>query len=310
MSKKIIIIFVTLIIFFIILPSCGKDLPKDEINIDSLIEAIKLNNMEKVERLIKLGIDVNSDLGDGLTPLMMASANGQNDIVQILLENGADANAKGKEGVTALMLAAIYNRTCVADTLINNGADVNAVRDNGSTALMASLAIFKSTYFVELLLSNGADINIKDDMGKTAIDIASDRGNSDILNILKAVKEGSYSQNKEEKAIVCINYPPEVKRNSDNRWEWEIIFEETGGKIGYALNGEGYIMDAEGEKWVTEGKTQINRGKVTIAPGSKASDSYWLKSDNLTDGNAYFYWTGEDERGNLIEIYELVHLRP
>jgi uncharacterized protein len=310
MSRKIIIILVILIIFFITLPSCGKDLSRDEVNIDSFIEAIKLNDIKKVERLIKLGIDANSDLGDGLTPLMAASANGQNDIVKILLENGADANAKGKEGVTALMLAAINNRTCVAETLINNGADVNAVRDNGSTALMASSAIFKSTYFVELLLSNGADINIKDDMGKTAMDFASDRRNSDILNVLEAAKEGSYSLNKKEKAIVCINYPPEVKRNSDGKWEWEIVFEETGGKVGYTLNGEGYIIDAEGEKWVTEGKTQINRGEVTISPGATASDSYWLNSDNLTGGNAYFYWTGEDERGNLIEVYELVHLRP
>ena len=41
----------------------------------------------------------------GVTPLMVAAANGCDDLVQLFLDKGADVNAKTPEGFTALSLA-------------------------------------------------------------------------------------------------------------------------------------------------------------------------------------------------------------
>ena len=70
-----------------------------------LIRASMMGDLQKVERLIKEGANVNAKFRDGFTALMMASMTNRPAIAGLLLRTGANVDAKTSHGVTALMLA-------------------------------------------------------------------------------------------------------------------------------------------------------------------------------------------------------------
>ena len=76
----------------------------------------------------------------GVTPLMLASANGSAPMVERLLAAGADPNAARPAGETALMMAARAGAASVVRLLIAAGADVDQATRGGHTALMWAAA--------------------------------------------------------------------------------------------------------------------------------------------------------------------------
>lgn len=59
----------------------------------SLSKAVALGNLAEVERLVRLGANVNENTGtptDKITPLIIAAIKGREDIAQFLLAKGAD----------------------------------------------------------------------------------------------------------------------------------------------------------------------------------------------------------------------------
>lgn len=75
-----------------------------------------------------------SVLKNALTPLMLASAEGNDAEVSRLIHEGADVNGCGKSGETALMLAAKNDRRSTARLLLKSGADAHAKTLKGNTA--------------------------------------------------------------------------------------------------------------------------------------------------------------------------------
>ena len=63
---------------------------------------------------------------DGETPLYLAAARGNNDIVERLLLAGANANAVTKHGATALHCAVWRGNSEMVRALLAVGVDVNA----------------------------------------------------------------------------------------------------------------------------------------------------------------------------------------
>lgn len=88
-----------------------------------------------VRALTEYGAKVNASRTDGVTALIAASQEGDNEVVRFLLEYGADVNARTDEGVTALMAASEAGDPDVVRLLLEHGADVGASRDNGDTAI-------------------------------------------------------------------------------------------------------------------------------------------------------------------------------
>ena len=79
---------------------------KDTLNSKQLVNAVLDGNFEKVQLLLKKGVDINSKDEDGDTALMIASSEGHLEIVKLLLlRKGADVNIKNNDGKTALDLA-------------------------------------------------------------------------------------------------------------------------------------------------------------------------------------------------------------
>src|SRR5699024_6080905 len=68
-----------------------------------LREASLQGNMQRVQRAIRQGIDVNASDPAGRTALMLASYNGHYKIVQLLLKEGATVDDRNAEGRTALI---------------------------------------------------------------------------------------------------------------------------------------------------------------------------------------------------------------
>ena len=70
----------------------------------------------------------------GEAAIMVASAGGNEALVQELVKRGAEVNARSEDGLDALMLASELGRTAVVAMLLNHGADPNT-RNEDHTAL-------------------------------------------------------------------------------------------------------------------------------------------------------------------------------
>ncbi len=126
-----------------------------------MFEAISQGDTESLKKFIAEGLNINQyfDFFED-TPLCLAAAIGQFDIVKLLVENGADVNARYEDGKFPLLSAARKEHLNIMQYLIDNGADVNAKLDNGYTILFNAVMGNKINV-VKLLLKNGADPNIK-----------------------------------------------------------------------------------------------------------------------------------------------------
>ena len=161
-----------------------------------MFRAIKDNDHQKLEHMIRNGSDTSAINEEGLTLLHFAAETGRQECVKILLfYNCIDVNARdsaetplGLLQTTALHLAAAEGWPQIVVCLLDYGADINARTVNGWTALhymnitenmtsgkMESLAV---------LVGMGADVRLRDGDGNLAIDIAILYGHYEVTRIL------------------------------------------------------------------------------------------------------------------------------
>jgi len=128
--------------------------------------AVRQDDVEMVDRLIKAGANVKTANRYGVTPLYLASLNGNADVIVKLLKAGAGANDAVTEGETALMTASRSGHLAAVKVLIEGGATVDA-RENwrGQTALMWAAAEGHPDVIKELA-AHGADVNAKSSVQK------------------------------------------------------------------------------------------------------------------------------------------------
>ena len=116
---------------------------------------------EIIIKLLDKGADVNGLSAGGITPLMSAAARGDGRIINLLLEYGADANLPDNQGKTALMYAVEnLNYDTVSFLLGINRLDLSATDSKGRTAFMYALAS-KDKDMQGLFLEQGIKVNSK-----------------------------------------------------------------------------------------------------------------------------------------------------
>ena len=128
--------------------------------------AVRLDDLNLVNRLIRAGANVKASNRYGVTPIQLACLNGSASAVGRLLEGGESANATGQYGETALMVCARTGKPEAAKVLITHGAMVDAVESwRGQTALMWATAQGHPE-MMKVLIEAGADVDARSALQK------------------------------------------------------------------------------------------------------------------------------------------------
>ncbi len=149
-----------------------------------LMQAAYCDDAADVKVLKQHGGDPNLLSPQNYTALGIAAQYGKNDAALALVEAGADlAKAIGEGGYTPLMLATANHAQPLVEALLKKGADVNARNSGGVTALMIAAANGRAE-LVELLVHAGADVQAQSERGDTALSIARAKGNEKVIKLL------------------------------------------------------------------------------------------------------------------------------
>ena len=154
------------------------------IQLEGLHEAVKYNSCDILKYLISQGAEINMLNYEGISPLCIASHNGNIESVKILLDNGADVETKDSFKRTPLHLSAQRGYWSIVKLLIEIGnADIHAMAKNDETILHC-VAAKNNIPMMEYLLRKGANIDEEDKQGKTALWIASSKGFDNTVDFL------------------------------------------------------------------------------------------------------------------------------
>ena len=135
------------------------------------------------------------------TPLHFASCMGHFEIVEFLLNNGANVDAEMFNGETPLLIAAWYARDGKYETmkaLLEHGANVNHKDKHGRTALH-NAAMYSGKEVINLLISYGADVNAIDEFGRTPLIAATKQNNTEAASEIKQYIQTIEDEKQKEK---------------------------------------------------------------------------------------------------------------
>jgi len=137
-----------------------------------------------VDLLLESGAAADAANRFNVTPLELASLNGNRAIVERLLAAGADVNARSREGHTPLMSAALNGRAGAIEALLAHGAAVDAAESyRGQTALMLA-AGEGNIEAMRALIAAGANVTAKSKAGFTPLLFAVRNAQLDALRLL------------------------------------------------------------------------------------------------------------------------------
>ena len=148
--------------------------------------AVHLDDEEAAATLLAAGADATAANRYGVTPLSLASVNGNAGIIARLLAAGAEAGQASREGETALMTASRTGNAAAVELLLAHGADPNARETwRGQTALMWAAAE-RHLEATESLVRYGADVGARSDGEFTPLLFAVRAGDEAVARALVA----------------------------------------------------------------------------------------------------------------------------
>lgn len=186
---------------------------------DSVIQAVKDRNRSKLESLIAEGQGLDTPDSFGNTALMYAVNMENGYLINCLLANGANASASNIYGQTPLHCAVSKLNASIISMLCSAGAGINMIDNDRNSPLVVAIK-FRSPKIMSNLLDLGADpyirfngnnaltyicgnddyemarillnkvssfdINWVNENGQTALDIAKERKNISLQNLLES----------------------------------------------------------------------------------------------------------------------------
>jgi ankyrin repeat protein len=118
------------------------------------------NDVALAELLLRAGARVDAANDLGLTPLVLACANGSAPMAAALLGAGANPNAVAV-GEPVLMTAARSGNADVVRALLDAAADVNATDDRRRQSALMWAAAHRHAEVVRVLIARGADVHAR-----------------------------------------------------------------------------------------------------------------------------------------------------
>ena len=149
-----------------------------------LVEAVKNSDKAAIQNLLPQHLDLSAADTDGSTALHWAVRQDDLETANVLIRGGADVKAVNRYGVTPLSLACVNGNAAMIEALLKAGADPNFALPGGETALMTAARTGKADA-VKVLLAHGADVNFKESRrGQTALMWAAAEGNTAVAEEL------------------------------------------------------------------------------------------------------------------------------
>jgi ankyrin repeat protein len=155
----------------------------------ALMLATHANHIAIAELLIRSGANVNArdDIND--SPYLYAGAEGRLEILRLTVAAGADLTSVNRYGGTALIPAAHHGHVETVEYLLTTETDIDHVNFLGWTALLEAVILGDGgeahQSIVALLLGAGADPNIADKEGVSPLEHARQRGQTTVIRLLE-----------------------------------------------------------------------------------------------------------------------------
>ncbi len=131
---------------------------KNQSGCTPLIFAVTYHYLEIVQELIEQSVNLNSITVDSNNSALTISIDkGYNDILSILIDAGANVNHQISNGFSGLMIATVFANVEAIKMLSTAGADINMKNKKGETALILAVKE-KNLRIVKLLVEKGADL--------------------------------------------------------------------------------------------------------------------------------------------------------
>ncbi|KEZ43217.1 hypothetical protein SAPIO_CDS4894 [Scedosporium apiospermum] len=234
--------------------------------------AIKERRIDMLRSMLSYPCNLDVQMADGTTPLLLACSKDNFDAVKLLLDKGANGNAKDNLGMnglhrcqdafkegskiarlllgdwsrsgqikewtqynkTAVHLAAEKGNLKVLQLLLSRGADPNAQYRESPTPLTAAVRSNANNKrnVVELLLSKGADLDKKDGTGCTAEKIAQEK---EIKRLLKAARDRKAtppSRRSSAATTVVSDSTKLSQEDADGNFDWFLDLGDITGGLG------------------------------------------------------------------------------
>ncbi|XP_019617726.1 PREDICTED: GA-binding protein subunit beta-1-like isoform X4 [Branchiostoma belcheri] len=159
-----------------------------------LLDAARKGLDEEVRMLMSNGAPFTTDWL-GTSPLHFAAQHGHTSTAEVLLRAGVSRDARTKVDRTPLHMAAQEGHLDIVEMLIKNGADVNAKDMLRMTPLHWAVEAGHKD-IAKCLMRNGAELYVESKFEKTAFDITMDKGDDEMLNLLR---QGNVNGNSTER---------------------------------------------------------------------------------------------------------------
>ncbi|XP_044147494.1 ankyrin repeat domain-containing protein 50-like [Bufo gargarizans] len=137
-----------------------------------------------VSVLLERGADPQLEDKEGLTPLLVAAYEGQDEVAELLLEAGADPDRPGKDQMTPLLAAASGGHAETVRVLLLWGASTDVTDQEGRSALLLAAAAARGEEAVRVLLHRGLNEIHQDHLGWTALHWAASEGRRAVCRTL------------------------------------------------------------------------------------------------------------------------------
>ncbi|XP_060075163.1 E3 ubiquitin-protein ligase MIB2-like [Ylistrum balloti] len=150
---------------------------------EQIVTAAAQGNVSTVKSILEKNKDLGNCTFKNLTPLMIASYEGHEEVVKLLVDNGARIDAESADKSTALLSAIAGKKEAIALYLVQKGANVNACNIHGrSTAHTAAYEGMNN--ILKVVLEKGCNPNIRDAEGDTPLHDAIMKRNERGVNLL------------------------------------------------------------------------------------------------------------------------------
>lgn len=206
-----------------------------------------LEDYDSVQALLEYGLNPNGKTGlDGVSPLLISTSQGNEDISDLLIKYRADVNQSDSLGITPLFIATSNGDVSLSKKLMIAGADLYKSDFYGQSAISAagysnnneifdlylktmlkdneyqnqydnlffSSISANNMLFVKSFMDNVDNIDIRNNQGKSALHIAVENDNIEVIPLLLSKGLDVNARDKQGHAINNLAYQCEYLNTS------------------------------------------------------------------------------------------------